>query len=61
MANPVYELDPVTHITADAVGTPGHRIFYIQAERGLDRITLLTEKQHIACARPRDPADRSHR
>jgi uncharacterized repeat protein (TIGR03847 family) len=47
MANPVFELDPVTHITAGAVGTPGHRIFYIQAERGLDRITLLTEKQQV--------------
>jgi uncharacterized repeat protein (TIGR03847 family) len=47
MANPVFELDPVTHITAGAVGTPGHRVFYIQAERGLDRITLLTEKQQV--------------
>jgi len=47
MANPVYELDPVTHITAGAVGAPGRRIFYIQAERGLDRITLLTEKQQV--------------
>jgi uncharacterized repeat protein (TIGR03847 family) len=47
MANPIYEFDPVTHITAGAVGTPGHRTFYIQAERGLDRVTLLCEKQQV--------------
>ena len=47
MANLVHEYDPVTHITAGAVGKPGQRTFYIQAERGLDRITLLCEKQQV--------------
>ncbi len=44
MANTIIELDPVTHITAGALGKPGHRTFFIQAERGLDRVTLLCEK-----------------
>jgi uncharacterized repeat protein (TIGR03847 family) len=47
MANPLYEFDPVTHITADALGRPGHRTFYLQAERGVDRITLVCEKEQI--------------
>jgi uncharacterized repeat protein (TIGR03847 family) len=47
MANPIYELDPVTHITAGALGEPGHRTFFIQAERGLQRIDLLCEKQQV--------------
>jgi uncharacterized repeat protein (TIGR03847 family) len=47
MANPIYEFDPVTQITADALGSPGHRTFYIQAERGPDRITLTCEKEQI--------------
>jgi uncharacterized repeat protein (TIGR03847 family) len=47
MANPLYEFDPVTHITAGALGEPGHRTFYIQAERGLDRLTLLCEKEQV--------------
>lgn len=47
MANPVIELDPVTHITAGAVGKPGHRTFYIQAEKGLERVTLVCEKEQV--------------
>ncbi len=47
MANPIYELDPVTGITAGAVGQPGQRTFYIQAESGLERIDLLCEKQQV--------------
>jgi uncharacterized repeat protein (TIGR03847 family) len=47
MANPVYEFDPVTHITAGALGVPGQRTFYIQAERGLDRVTLVCEKEQV--------------
>jgi uncharacterized repeat protein (TIGR03847 family) len=47
MANPVYEFDPVTHITAGSLGMPGQRTFYIQAERGLDRLTLLCEKEQV--------------
>jgi uncharacterized repeat protein (TIGR03847 family) len=47
MAHPVIEYDPVTHITAGALGQIGQRVFYIQAERGLDRITLKCEKEQI--------------
>lgn len=47
MAYPVVELDPVTHITAGALGRPGHRTFFIQAERGVDRVTLLCEKEQV--------------
>jgi len=37
-------LDPVDHITVDALGKPGQRIFYIQATKGNQKITLLIEK-----------------
>jgi uncharacterized repeat protein (TIGR03847 family) len=47
MANPILEFDPVTHITAGALGKTGERVFYIQAERGLDRVTLLCEKEQV--------------
>jgi uncharacterized repeat protein (TIGR03847 family) len=47
MANPVHEFDPVTHITVDALGRPGHRVFYLQAVRGIDKITLVCEKEQI--------------
>jgi uncharacterized repeat protein (TIGR03847 family) len=47
MANPIFEFDPVTRITAGALGEPGHRTFYIQADHGLDRITLLCEKEQV--------------
>jgi uncharacterized repeat protein (TIGR03847 family) len=40
-------MDPVTRITADAIGTPGRRTFFIQAERGIDRVELLCEKQQV--------------
>ena len=47
MASPILEYDPVSHITAGALGKPGERAFYIQAERGLDRVTLLCEKEQV--------------
>lgn len=47
MAFPIYEFDPVTHITAGAIGQPGHRTFFIQAQHGIDTITLLCEKQQV--------------
>lgn len=47
MANPTIELDPVTHITAGAVGKPGQRVFFLQAEKGLERITLVCEKEQV--------------
>lgn len=47
MANTVIELDPVTHITAGAVGKPGQRTFFIQAEKGLESVTLVCEKEQV--------------
>jgi uncharacterized repeat protein (TIGR03847 family) len=47
MANQIYEFDPVSWITAGALGKPGHRTFYIQAEHGLDRLTLICEKEQV--------------
>jgi uncharacterized repeat protein (TIGR03847 family) len=41
------ELDPVDRITADAVGEPGERLFYLQGRRGDRLITLLVEKQQV--------------
>ncbi len=44
---PPRDLDPVTRLTADAVGEPGQRTFLIQAASGPDQITLLVEKQQV--------------
>jgi uncharacterized repeat protein (TIGR03847 family) len=45
---PRFELDlnPVNHITADAIGQPGQRVFYLQAWREQDPqpVTILIEK-----------------
>jgi len=41
------ELDPVDHITTDAVGPPGGRTFYLQGRKGEDVITILVEKQQV--------------
>jgi uncharacterized repeat protein (TIGR03847 family) len=43
----VYDLNPVTHITADAIGPPGQRVFYIQAAQGSTLVTLLAEKEQV--------------
>jgi len=40
-------IDPVSHITADAIGEPGKRVFYIQAWQGDRAITLIVEKMQI--------------
>ena len=41
------ELDPVDRITAEAVGPPGHRTFYLQARQGDTLATVLVEKQQV--------------
>ena len=41
------ELDPVDRITADALGDPGHRTFYLQARKDDRLVTLLIEKQQV--------------
>jgi len=48
MPGELYDLNPVTHITADAVGEPGQRTFYIQARQGSRLVTLVCEKQQVA-------------
>ncbi len=40
----VSELRPVEHITTDALGPPGDRIFYIQGWKGERTIALIVEK-----------------
>jgi uncharacterized repeat protein (TIGR03847 family) len=63
------DFDPVTRLTADAVGEPGKRTFLIQAASGPDQVTLLVEKEQVrvlaeriiawlpelAAERPEDP------
>jgi uncharacterized repeat protein (TIGR03847 family) len=41
------ELRPVTHITTDAIGQPGKRVFYIQGWQGQRTVTLIVEKIQI--------------
>jgi len=41
------ELDPVERITADAVGPPGERVFYLQARKADRVVTLLVEKEQV--------------
>ena len=38
------DVDPSDHITADAIGMPGQRTFYLQAWQGTRTITVLIEK-----------------
>jgi uncharacterized repeat protein (TIGR03847 family) len=47
MAGTVHELNPVQHITAGYIGQPGKRVFYLQARRRHETITLLIEKQQV--------------
>ncbi|MEX2459063.1 MAG: DUF3090 family protein [Actinomycetota bacterium] len=41
------ELDPVDRITADAVGEPGARTFYLQARKGPELLTVILEKEQV--------------
>lgn len=41
------DLNPVTHITVDAIGQPGERVFYLQGKNDSQEITLLVEKFQI--------------
>lgn len=47
MAGTLYELDPVTHITTGFIGRPGQRVFYLQAIKDREVLTLLVEKQQV--------------
>ena len=41
------DLGSVDRITADAVGEPGDRTFYIQARAGDELVTVIVEKQQV--------------
>lgn len=47
MPKRVIELNPVYRITADAVGEPGSRTFYVQARKSATLVTLLVEKEQV--------------
>jgi len=47
MASPEIDLQPVTHITTDAIGPPGKRVFYLQGWQDERTITLIIEKIQI--------------
>jgi uncharacterized repeat protein (TIGR03847 family) len=47
MAKIEIELDPVMHITTDAIGKPGQRVFYIQGRNDDEVVTLLIEKMQV--------------
>ncbi len=47
MARIDVDLNPITHITVDAIGQPGERVFYLQGKSPSDSITLLVEKFQI--------------
>lgn len=41
------DVDPCNHITADAIGAPGQRVFYLQAYQEERTITVLIEKAQL--------------
>src|SRR5690349_750377 len=41
------DVDPCDHITADAIGKPGQRVFYIQAFQDQRTITVIIEKAQL--------------
>ena len=41
------DVDPCDHITADAIGKPGQRVFYIQAYQDQRTITIIIEKAQL--------------
>ena len=45
---PEITFDAVDTIAAGAVGEPGHRAFYIQAQRGGQVLSVLVEKEQVA-------------
>jgi uncharacterized repeat protein (TIGR03847 family) len=43
-----FELSDVDHLTAGAIGPPGQRVFYLQARRGEQVVSLRLEKAQVA-------------
>jgi len=42
----IYDLNPISHVTVGTIGPPGKRIFYLQAAKGDEIVSLVIEKQH---------------
>jgi uncharacterized repeat protein (TIGR03847 family) len=47
MPNQEILLDPVDHITVDAIGSPGNRVFYIEGRKGGEVVSLIIEKVQL--------------
>lgn len=47
MPRRVFDLKPVTHIVAGAIGPPGQRVFYLQASQEETLVTLVLEKEQV--------------
>lgn len=47
-ADILYDLRPVSHITAAVIGVPGKRTFLLQGQQGETLVTLVSEKEQIA-------------
>lgn len=43
-----FELPEVEHLTTGAIGPPGQRVFYLQARRGAQVVSLRLEKTQVA-------------
>jgi uncharacterized repeat protein (TIGR03847 family) len=43
-----FDLQDPDRFTADAIGPPGERVFYLQAVEGTEVVTLRLEKQQVA-------------
>jgi uncharacterized repeat protein (TIGR03847 family) len=41
------DLNPVSHITIDAIGKPGERVFYVQGQKSDQIVTLIVEKVQV--------------
>jgi uncharacterized repeat protein (TIGR03847 family) len=48
MTDNVIELDRVDALGAGAIGDPGERVFYIQADKADARLTVVVEKEQVA-------------
>ncbi|MGD2254029.1 MAG: DUF3090 domain-containing protein [Anaerolineales bacterium] len=42
-----FEMKPVTLLTTGAIGAPGKRVFYLQARKGKQLLTLIVEKTQV--------------
>jgi uncharacterized repeat protein (TIGR03847 family) len=47
MASTEIDVDPCDHITGDAIGQPGQRVFYIQAFQADKTYTVIVEKTQL--------------